>query len=260
MQLFIALILLSFMISSHSATVATLFIGENEIVSLATSPAIRNIAGTIDNSGRPVLLATLVFTNSCYAKAGVRALVGLDGASSAYVIILQRINSAGCPDIYQPTDNHVEILLPRAAVDGSVNVIGRPAPSGLVRVIDLSPKGSFVEAGLTVVEAETFEQGLTLPALEMEEILSNAPGQGYLINFNSTFSNCEAGAFKASVFEVPDIDGTPTFDFIVVRQVGRCKENGLRSRISIVIETPQPKFGRFVSIANEPGLLLRPTR
>lgn len=237
---------------STGSIAMTLSISEDSIRSLANTPALVSLDGAVDDAARPSLFLELEFANDCYAAAGA-SVVLLDGPgqANAVVIVGQRTPDEGCPDIFQPFRASLRALLPPGLAGRLVTVVARPATEEVVRSVRLEARPNRVPDANIVLEiaASTAEIIPEANALTAEPVETG----GYLLSGTLHLAtNCGESDVRVQVFELPDIEGNPSSDAILVTAPQHCVASTADKRLefSIRIETPQPLSGRRVVMLN----------
>ncbi len=236
---------------SGGAQAQQITVNEDEIVSLAGAPEILEASALVDQAGRPVLAMTLRFANSCYADVGARVLAAQTAGGPPHAIVTREISPEGCMEIFQPVERHVAALLPGRMTSAELRLIGKPATDGPVRSLAFSPGDAPPDA--TIIEARDLG---TLPKLEIGAV-SPAAGGGYVLTASTALSAACAGQLSATLFEVPDADGTPRYDVVLVTAPQDCGAGAMRT-VEIRAATPQPPRGRAVYVVNDAAPTPRP--
>ncbi len=221
---------------------ATRIVSENEIVSLVNSPSLLSVTPSIDEAGRPRLLLELEFPNDCYAQAGadLALLQGEGGEPAPVLILLQTVPAEGCPDIFIPERSSLLALLPPALAGQDIAIVGRPGGPEGVRTVRLEGQaGSAAGAAIREPTPET-----VLPRLDGASA-SPAP-VGYTLNGTVRLSEDCADRLRVRVFEVPDAQGNPTSDAVLLSAPAACLASEETVELSVGIETPQRLQGRRV--------------
>jgi len=228
----------------------TLTISENSIMSLANAPALISLEGAVDEAGRPSLLLDLEFPNQCYADVGASVLL-VDGPMdrpNATLIVGQQVPDQGCPDIFQPVRATIRALLPAELAGRDVTVIAKPAPPETIRTVRLDG-GTIAGSGAVreIAAAEEIAPELVSASVRPEETA------GYVLSGTLHLApDCGESDVRVRVFEIPDLDGNPANDAVLVTAPRRCAASGEDDGIDIAvrIETPQPPGGRRVAVLN----------
>lgn len=240
-------------LAAAPAGAMTLLVTENQIVSLANSPALLALEPMMDEAGRPSLRLELEFANDCYAGVGVdtRLLAKPTGAG-AVIVVSQRVPPDGCPEIFQPVRRTLGLRLPYALARQSLYVVARPGPEGGVRSVRLAGAPS------RRLEADEIRD-LSLFAMSVPMIrsVSTEPSgaTGYLLlGTLQAAAGCAASDLQIRVFEVPDDEGAPRGDAVLITAPAECVSpvNGELEEIEVSahIDTPQGRSGRTVTLLN----------
>jgi len=228
----------------------TLTISENSIMSLANAPALISLEGAVDEAGRPSLLLDLEFPNQCYADVGASVLL-VDGPMdrpNATLLVGQQVPDQGCPDIFQPVRATIRALLPAELAGRDVTVIAKPAPPETIRTVRLDG-GTIAGSGAVreIAAAEEIAPELVSASVRPEETA------GYVLSGTLHLApDCGESDVRVRVFEIPDLDGNPANDAVLVTAPRRCAASGADDGIELAvrIETPQPLGGRRVAVLN----------
>lgn len=228
----------------------TLTISENAIESLSNAPMLISLEGAVDEAGRPSLLLELEFPNQCYADVGAGFLL-VDGSvdrPNATLIVGQQVPDQGCPDIFQPVRATIRALLPAELAGRDITVIARPAPPETIRTVRLDG-GTIAGSGAVreIAAAEEIAPELLSASVKLAETA------GYVLSGTVRIApDCGDSDLRVRVFEVPDIDGNPANDAVLVTAPRRCAAPGEDDGIELTvrIETPQPPGGRRVAVLN----------
>jgi hypothetical protein len=234
-----------------NAMAMSLMVSEIDIRSLANAPAVRAAEGSIDNAARPAIFLELEFANDCLARTGasLRLLSGSEEGPAPALIVGQRVPPDGCPDIFQPVRTTVLALLPLDLRGSDVTLIGRPASAEVATRVTLEAEGKPPTAG-TILEVSP-EAGVFLPRVDgaMAE-----PGlAGYRLSGRLLVASaCVDADIKAEVLEIPDTEGDPTSDVVLIIAPTSCRPPGAvdAQAVSIDVRTPQPTGGRRVLWVN----------
>jgi hypothetical protein len=228
----------------------TLTISENAIASLSNAPMLISLEGAVDEAGRPSLLFELEFPNQCYADIGAGFLL-VDGPMdrpNATLIVGQQVPDQGCPDIFQPVRATIRALLPAELAGREVTVVARPAPPELIGTVRLD--GGIVAGSGAVREIAAAEE--IAPELVSATVQPAETG-GYALSGTLRLApDCGDSDLRVRVFEIPDRDGNPANDAVLVTAPRRCAASGAEDGVEIAvrIETPQPLRGRRVAVLN----------
>ena len=228
----------------------TLTLSENAIESLSNAPMLISLEGAVDDAGRPSLLLELEFPNQCYADIGAGFLL-VDGPMdrpNATLIVGQQVPDQGCPDIFQPVRATIRALLPAELAGRDVTVVARPAPPELIRTVRLD--GGIIAGSGAVREIAAAEE--IVPELVSASVQPAETG-GYALSGTLRLApDCSDGDLRVRVFEIPDRDGNPANDAVLLTAPGRCAASGADDGVEIAVrvETPQPLRGRRVAVLN----------
>lgn len=237
---------------SEAVSARELTVTGEAIRSLVNAPTVRDVTLLADGSNA-VLSATLGFANDCYADAGVAPRLLRAVGAVPHLLVLQRPDPEGCPDIFQPTDRAVVLPLPLEAASEAVRLIGRPAPSTVAIPVALQivPRiPSPTQAPATLAALPPFAATGVSPA--------PAGVPGYVVSGEALLApGCEALVVEAEVYEVPDAAGGPVFDVLVLRAPERCIGGGAPVALDIHVRTPQRLVGRSLYVVNERAPLPR---
>jgi hypothetical protein len=239
----------AFFVAAAPLDAMTLDVAETMIVSLANSPRLIAIDGVVDATARPSLFLDLEFQNQCYATVGADfALIEAADDLGAVLIIGQAVPDDGCPDIFQPTRASLRALLPTGLAGSMITVVTRPSIEGGVRTLRLEP-GPVMEAD-RVQEVNPAADEI-LPILVRAETRA-ARTVGYdLVGRLLLSPDCRDGDLSVRVFEIPDADGNPTTDAVMVTAPRHCAGGEADAvDVSIHVGTPQPLRGRGVVTLN----------
>jgi len=230
--------------------IMSLDIDEDRITSLANAPALIAADAAVDGAGRPALALELEFVNDCYADIGAEAGIVLPGRASGSPVltVTQRIPPEGCPEIFQPTRRTVAVTLPDTTRARSLVIVARPATEDVVRrvPIDPAPDAAAVPDAWPAVGEATGR----LPKLEDVAVAPHG-ATGYAVSGRLDVSaSCGEADLDIRVFEIPDAEGTPTADAILVSTSDRCAGGDAPTALVLRVDTPQPWAGRRVVLLN----------
>lgn len=233
------------------ALAMSLAVSESDIRSLANAPAVRAAEGRIDNAARPAILLDLEFANDCLAKTGasLRLLSGVAPGPSPALVVGQRIPPDGCPDIFQPVRATLLALLPTDLRGSSVTLIARPATAEVASKVAIEGRGE-APAADTILEVSP-EVGVFLP--RVEGTAAEPIAGGYRLSGRLLVSSaCTGEVIKTEVLEVPDTEGNPASDIVLITAPTSCLPDSVANgqAVSIEVGTPQPTGGRRVLIVN----------
>jgi hypothetical protein len=232
------------------ATAMTVTISENAIASLSNAPALISLEGAVDEAGRPSLLLELEFPNRCYADAGA-AITLVDGPAdrpNAILIVGQQVPDQGCPEIFQPVRVPIRALLPAELAGRDVTVVARPAPPEVIRTVRLQD-GAIAAPDAIREIAATAEIAPELTSASVHP----AETVGYVVVGALRLApDCGESDLRIRVFEIPDAEGNPADDAVLVTAPRRCAASGADDGIGIAvrIETPQLLRGRRLAVLN----------
>jgi hypothetical protein len=227
-------------------------IDESGIVSLSNAPAVLEASGGVDEAGRPSLYLRLSFANTCLRDTGADIQVAEKAPAGAAVFILQRVPRDGCPDIFQPVESDIRLLLPSTLAGQTVRIVARPLTGNALAEIDLTGSGQTAPAG-RIMEAKSLGVDGHLPAIDDISIAPAEGGRGYVISGTiATSQDCAQEQLRATAYEVPDANGEPKSDVIVVSAPPECSEDAGSAPVTIRIGTPQRPDGRQVIVLNAP--------
>jgi hypothetical protein len=240
--------------SGFAVRAETIAVAENDIRSLANAPEVLEISRVAGADGRLALLARLRFANSCLAGAGAVALSGTPFGGLSHLAILQRRTPDGCPDIFQPTERQALIAL--GADTAEIRLIARPAGSYGAHSLGLVRPEATAPAETPIAPTEAFAADATLPSYEVASVA--AADGGYLIAGVATVGEgCDPASIRPLIYEVPDAEGTPIFDAVVLTAPQSCAVGGRRLELEIRVSRPTAGGWR-VYVANEARPALRP--
>jgi hypothetical protein len=236
-----------------------MIIEENNIVSLSRSPTIIGASGSVDEAGRPLLMLDLSFANECVGENGIDVRFLKIGGRVSHVIVLPRSSAHDCPDIFNPVEKSVRVLLPSSlSVGDAVYLIGKPVSVGsLPKITLLRHDGSPAQSDM-IVEATGFGEAGDLPVFEPQGISVRQDGRAYVITgWISVYPECRVEQIGAAFYEAPDENGEPLSDIIVLSAPPSCLSGVQKRQFSIEVNTPQPASGRGVYILNtlDPGAI-----
>lgn len=256
-----AAISLAGLTSARDTLAMSLSVPEAAIRSLANAPAVRAAEGRIDNAARPAILLDLEFANDCLAASGasLRLLSGDASGASSALVVGQRIPPDGCPDIFQPVRTTVLALLPLKLSGGNVTLIARPATAEVASIVAFERRESALAAD-TILEVSP-EGGIFLP--RFEGVAAEQAAVGYrLAGRLLVASACDGANVKTEVLEVPDAEGNPTSDVVLITAPTSCQPDSATDGqdVAINVETPQPTEGRRVLLVNAGAKVLTPGR
>ena len=239
-------------ISRSMSQELSIAIEENNIISLSGSPAIKGSSSSLDESGRYSLMLDLEFANDCVRENGIDAKYArLDGRIT-HVLIMRRLRNRDCPDIYQPVISKVRVLLPSSLDRGSgVYLVGKPLSNLSLARITFSQKVQPLLQSDMIIEAVGFAGENSLPLFELDNISVIGGQRGYVISGRiSVNTNCSIGQIDALLLEVPDVDGEPQSDVLIITASSNCLQNTEARELKIQIKTPQNPSGRAIFILN----------
>ena len=232
-----------------AAGAVTLSVPETGIRSLAGAPEVVSARMWRDGQGRPGLTLRLRFVNDCLADAGADVTGAYDGHGTLFAVLGQRINPAGCPEIFQPVERQVAIALdtvPGAAQSEDVRIVARGGRDTAL----IAPQPGVEPTGRIVAARPLGGSGVLAP-FDFGAISHERAGAGYTVTGRvGIASDCSPDQIQALVFEVPDAEGTPSRDVLALVLPKHCAESGAAAPISIIIETPQGNAGRRVYVLN----------
>lgn len=242
------------------AMAISLTVSDTDIRSLANAPAVRAAEGRIDGAARPAILLDLEFANDCLATAGasLRLLSGAVAGPSPALVVGQRVPSDGCPDIFQPVRTTLLALLPLDLRGGRLTLIARPAAEEVASSVTFEGQGE-PPAADAILEISP-EGGTFLPGVE--EAAAEPLAVGYRLSGRLLVASaCTDASIGTEVLEVPDSEGSPTSDAVLITAPTSCLPDGVVDAqvVSIEVRTPQPTSGRRVLFVNAGAEPLTPS-
>jgi hypothetical protein len=227
----------------------TLTIGSDAIVSLANAPALREASGRVDEAGRPALDLQLTFANDCLRDTGADIRYADPGGEGpAVILVRQALAPDGCPDIFRPVDASLRVLLPPSLAGRAVLLVARPVSGNTLPRIDLEAGGEASRAE-NVVEARPFAPGTIMPAAGSLD--ANASNPGYRVTGRlSVDPECLPDRVQTALFELPDDDGEPRRDVLLITAAENCRASGEPVDVTIAVASPQNAPGRAVFVPN----------
>lgn len=232
-----------------AAGAVTLSVPETALRSLAGAPEVVSARMWRDGQGRPGLTLRLRFVNACLADAGADVAGAYDGHGRLFAVLGQRIDPAGCPDIFRPVERQVAITfdtVPGAAQSEDVRIVARGGRDTAL----IEPQLGVEPTGRIVTARPLGGSGVLAP-FDFGAIAHERAGAGYTVTGRvGIASYCSPDQIQALVFEVPDAEGTPSRDALALVLPEDCADSGAAAPISIIVETPQGNAGRRVYVLN----------
>jgi hypothetical protein len=242
---------LAISLAAAPSVAMTLGISESQIASLANAPALLALQPMADEAGKPSLRLELEFANDCYAETGAETeLLAKPDGEGAVLVLSQRVPPDGCPEIFQPTRRTLGLRLPAELAGQRLYVVARPGPEGGVRSVLLADA-----AGGPLAADEIRDAALSPSFAPTMTSVSLTPSgaTGYAVTGSLQVRDaCAESDVQARVFEVPDKEGTPRSDVVLIAAPARCMpaEAGAGTNVSLRIDTPQPRRGRTFVLLN----------
>ncbi|MGF1502651.1 MAG: hypothetical protein ACFBSD_12625 [Paracoccaceae bacterium] len=220
-------------------------LGASEIGSLAGGPALYGA----EDLGAGRIALTLEYANACYADHGAQILAGRAPDGTAHLVVRAAPADRACIEIYEPTRRKRVVRLPDAPVGLTLTIVARPGRS---RPVERLPLGADTRAPDAEEAARPLAgDGRILPRFAPRRIVRTGPA-GYRVEGEITLAaGCSTAEIRASVTEVPDADGTPALDLILLSAPNRCAGE-IRRDVRLWVETPQPNAGRALQLPNAP--------
>ncbi|MEM7299569.1 MAG: hypothetical protein AAF468_00675 [Pseudomonadota bacterium] len=241
---FLAAFLLAGEISAHAASLS---VAEDEIVSLANAPAVGRIIGYRDEAGASVISMTLTYANPCAAEVSSDVRYVETANEQVLLFVLPKFSEQGCPDIFDPVAIQTLVLVPSLDNVESVRVVARPI-EGLP--LDVTPTDAPGSPSDAVHEAKPLFSDERVVGIDYVR-LTPSEGAGYSLSGDLGISpSCATKDIRTRLFEVPNADGGPNTDVLVVHAPGACRTSGDFSPATINVQTPQSGAGRTLFFVN----------
>lgn len=232
-----------------AAGAMTLTVPESAIRSLAGAPEIVSARSWRDGQGRPGLTLTLRFVNDCLADAGADVAGATDGRGTLFAVIGQRIDPAGCPDIFRPVERQVAIAfdtVPGAAQSEDLRIVARGGSGSAL----IAPQPGVEPTGRIAAARPLGDSGVLAP-FRFGAIAPGQSGAGYTVTGRLGLApGCRSDQVQALLFEIPDADGTPSQDALATLVPAQCADPAAAEEVSITVQTPQRNAGRRVYVLN----------
>lgn len=239
-------------LSAGGVNAIEISINDEQVISQSGSPFVNNIEGQLDLTGRPFISADVTFISPCVMDAGLDVTHIRSGNDRPDVVILQQaVSQAGCPDIASPIDQLVQILLPANITQNGVHIISKPwrANDGN----SLNKPLTFVKTTSvphdSVIEARTIH-GHLLAHVNIQT-LRLITDTGYTLSGKIELGKCKASEVIASVFEIPDADGNPIADTLIITLPEACSAPDFDTELTVDVVVPPRGLDRVMVVLNE---------
>ena len=226
---------------------------QDNIISLANAPLVTEVKSSVDEAGRPALHLAATFSSECTATEGgllVRTVTHSDNSVTA--VVLRGLNRAGCPDIYTPVEKRFTILLPTGFAGRKLLLIARHHKPGGFPALTLSgPPPQSKEPVQVETASPAGGPGAFYPQLQSIIVSPAKSGAGYHIDgVTNIKKDCFAYQTSITIYEVPDSEGVPSRDVVLIATDKHCQTKALLTSLNVEIATPQKNNGRSVVILN----------
>lgn len=246
---------------SVSAVGAEVNIDENAVKSLAGSPFVTSFRGQLDEAGRPSISLDLIFTNQCLLETGISATIyNTASGGTPFVILQQIIPSDGCPDIASPSNQKMRLLLPGSTVETGIYLVSKPWRAGRSNLFANPLRFTTNASGVHDIVVEAQEANNAKLVRMAVESISMRSGAGYTLHTKIALGKCTLRDIETSVFEIPDSDGTPVADIVLVVAPDHCGNSQVDTNLDINVIVPDRGFARTVTAINEEIPTVRPIK